>query len=116
VKTLVLIDSDPRTSPRAAEAIRIAAGVGAWKKTEVHVALRGPAVHCLSPWVDEFVDSENFEHYLPIVGEWDHPVLVEEGAEDWAGIAAETEYRTRVVSSAELAAFLAGCDHLIRFQ
>jgi len=31
-KTLVMIETDPRTSPRPAEAIRIAAGIGAWKK------------------------------------------------------------------------------------
>ena len=34
-KTLVIIETDPRTSARPAEAIRIAAGIGVWKKTDV---------------------------------------------------------------------------------
>ena len=41
-KTLVIVETDPRTSARAAEGIRIAAGIGVWKKTDVTLLLRGP--------------------------------------------------------------------------
>lgn len=75
-RILFIIASDPRVSARPAEAIRIAAGVGTWKKAHVEVCLWGPAVLCLSEYPDDLVDAENFEHYLPILGEWGWPVHV----------------------------------------
>ncbi len=47
-KVLFVVSSDPRTSHRPAEAIRIAAGVGAWETTQVHVYLHGPSVLLLA--------------------------------------------------------------------
>ena len=38
-KLLLLVTSDPRTSARPAEAVRIAAGIGAWKKADVTLYL-----------------------------------------------------------------------------
>lgn len=115
MKTLVLISSDPETSPRPAEGVRIAAGVGTWKKTDIILAFVGPAVKCLTPWVDDFVDSENFEHYLPIVRDFAHPVLVDAGSPDWPGVKAETEYAFEEITGETLAARLGSFDNLIRF-
>ena len=73
-KTLVIIETDPRTSPRPAEAIRIAAGIGAWKKTDVTLLLRGPvAGYSLQEYADELVDEDNFTRYLPLVAEQPRP-------------------------------------------
>ena len=77
---LFIIAGDPRRSPRPAEAIRIAAGVGTWRKTTVHVYLRDPAVLALGEWPDELVDGDNFSRYLPILGEWGRPIYVQRGA------------------------------------
>jgi hypothetical protein len=77
---LVVVESDPRTGARAAEAIRIAAGVGAWKKAGVTVYLHGPAVSALTEFPDELVDEDNFTRYLPIIGDFGRPVLVQRGS------------------------------------
>ena len=69
-KTLVIIETDPRTSARPAEAIRSAAGIGVWKKTDVTLLLRGPvAGYSLQEYADELVDEDNFTRYLPLVAE-----------------------------------------------
>ena len=76
-----IISTDPRTSARPAEAIRIAAGVGTWKKANVRVYLRGPAVLALTEFPDELIEEDNLTRYLPIVGEFGYPVFVEKGSE-----------------------------------
>ena len=57
---LIKISSDPRKSVRAAEAVRIGAGVGAWNKVKVHLFLQGPAVLCLDEFADELKQGELF--------------------------------------------------------
>lgn len=75
---LFIVQSDPRTSPRPAEAIRIAAGVGTWRKVEVTLALLGPATLALSEFPDDLIDEDNYLRYLPIVGEWGRPIYVQQ--------------------------------------
>lgn len=79
-RVLIWISSDPRTSHRPAEAIRIGAGVAAWKRVEVGLHLSGPAVACLAEWADEFVDEDHFDRYLPILREAGCRVTVEAGS------------------------------------
>ena len=67
MKALFVIVSDPRTSHRPAEAIRIAAGVGAWKKVDVSLYLHGEAVRILDDATGDFVDEEQFTRYLPML-------------------------------------------------
>ena len=76
---LFIITGDPRKSPRPAEAIRIAAGVGAWKKAEIMVCLREAAVLALGEFADELVDGDHFTRYAPIVREFGRPVYVQAG-------------------------------------
>ena len=76
-----IIKEDPRESHRPAEAVRIAAGIGGWKKTDVDILLRGKASYILFPYADEFVDGENYEHYLPLIREWKRPVYLAADAE-----------------------------------
>ena len=36
-RILVVVDSDPRTNPRVAEAVRMAGGVGVWDLSLIHI-------------------------------------------------------------------------------
>jgi hypothetical protein len=62
---LFIIASDPRISPRPAEAVRIAAGLAAWQRVRVTVYLRGPAVLALSEFPEDLIDADHFRDYLP---------------------------------------------------
>jgi hypothetical protein len=79
--TLISVATDPRISHRPAEAIRIAAGIGSWNKTDVTLLLRGPGRLILSEFTDDFMDEDNFSRYLPIVMESGRPVYVAESTD-----------------------------------
>jgi hypothetical protein len=100
-RTLVTISSDPNTSPRPAEAIRIAAGIGSWKKTEVTVLLRGPGGYSLSEFADDFVDEDNFTRYLPIIAEWGRPIYVGDDFNDRDTLR-DSPWKYHVVSAEEI--------------
>jgi len=78
-QALFVVSGDPRTSARPAEAIRIAAGVGAWRKVAITLYLRDAAVLALSEWVDGFVDEDNYTRYLPLLGELGRPIYAQAG-------------------------------------
>ncbi len=80
-RTLITITQDPRESHYPAEAIRIGAGIGGWRKTEVNFLLHGPASRILAPDASQWVDGENYEHYLPIIHEWKRPFYLAPDAE-----------------------------------
>jgi hypothetical protein len=113
-KVLIIITGDPRTSGRPAEGIRIAAGVGTWKKAEITVYLRDAAVLALTEFPDELVDEDNFVRYLPIVGEFGRSVLVQKGSPflQELGVAA-VPYEE--ITDLQLAAAAAESHYLIRF-
>jgi len=46
-KVMIVVDSDPRQGPRAAEALRVAAGLAAWMTNEITLCLMGPAAMLL---------------------------------------------------------------------
>ncbi len=71
------VTSDPRSSHRPAEAIRLAAGVAAWRKVEVTLYFAGPAVLAVSADAEDFVDEESYTRYLPMFVELGRPVLIE---------------------------------------
>jgi len=77
---LLIITGDPRASHRPAEAIRIAAGVGAWKKVQITLYLSGDAARLLSEDTEEFVDEDNYRRYLPMIAESGHPIYLPHGA------------------------------------
>src|SRR6266852_6441251 len=63
---LVVVASDPRASHRPAEAIRLAAGVAAWRKVAVTLFFTGPAIAAVSADCDDFVDEQSYTRYLPM--------------------------------------------------
>ena len=113
-KTLVIIETDPRTSARPAEGIRIAAGIGAWKKTDVTLLFRGPvAGYSLQEYADELVDEDNFTRYLPLVAEAPRPIYVEDSFTDLAALEG-SPWKYEVVPPARTAELIRANDYLIR--
>ena len=111
---LFIVTGDPRTSATPAEAIRIAAGVGTWKKADISVYLRGPAVLALSEYVDEFIDEDNFSRYFPIVGEFGRPIYVQRGAELLREIG-DSPMKFEEIDDTRLAQLAAGSNYVLRF-
>lgn len=111
---LVIVDSDPRTSPRPAEAVRIAAGVGTWRKVDVTLYLRGPAVLALAEYPDELLEEDNYVRYLPIVGEFGRPIYVQQGA-PLLGELGESAHRWEELPEEGLARICASHRYVLRF-
>ncbi|HTD67930.1 MAG TPA: hypothetical protein VK846_15505 [Candidatus Limnocylindria bacterium] len=111
---LFIVTGDPRTSAKPAEAIRIAAGVGTWKKADVSVYLRSPAVLALSEYVDEFIDEDNFSRYFPIVGEFGRPIYVQRGAK-LLGEIGDSPLKFEEIDDARLAQLAADSQYVLRF-
>jgi hypothetical protein len=101
-RTLVTIKSDPRSSPRPAEAIRIAAGAGSWKKTEISLLLRGPAGYALGEFADDLVDEDNFNRYLPIIAEWGRPIYLADDFRD-LDVLQGSPWKYQILPAAEIA-------------
>jgi sulfur relay (sulfurtransferase) DsrF/TusC family protein len=113
-RALFVIDADPRASGRPAEAVRIAAGVGVWKKIEVALYLRAAAVLILGEDTCELVDQENYTRYLPILGEFGRPIFVQEGAPALSRLG-QSLLPIQQISDAVLARLAAESSCVIRF-
>ncbi|MEP6662873.1 MAG: hypothetical protein ABJC04_04320 [Verrucomicrobiota bacterium] len=111
---LFIVTGDPRTSARPAEAVRIAAGVGAWKKADITFYLRGDAVLALSEFADEFVDEDNYTRYLPIIAEFGKPIYVEKDAPQLAELG-ESIFQREEISDEALAQLAAKNNSVLRF-
>jgi hypothetical protein len=111
--TLVMVETDPRTSARPAEAIRIAAGIGAWRKTDVTLLLCGPAGYSLQEYADELIEEDNFVRYLPLVAEAARPIYVEDSFTDLAALEGSA-FRYEVISPARTLELIGAHDYLIR--
>jgi hypothetical protein len=112
--TLVIIETDPRTSARPAEGIRIAAGIGAWKKTDVTLLLRGPvAGYSLQEYADDLIDEDNFTRYLPIVAEAPRPIYLEDTFTDLPALE-HSPWKYEVIPASKTAELIRGHDYLIR--
>jgi hypothetical protein len=77
-KLLIIISSDPRESDRAAEGIRVAAGLGLDRKIDVSVLLEAEAKRCVSDPPEDLIDGENFNQYLPLLSEAKIPICIKE--------------------------------------
>ena len=113
-RALFIVSQDPRSSARTAEGIRIAAGVGTWKRVEIQLYLRDAAVLALSEYPDDLIDEDNFTRYLPIVAECAGSILVQQGAPLLQEIGvAPLPYRE--ISDEELARVAAESHFVLRF-
>ena len=110
---LIKVASDPRKSPRPAEAVRIAAGVGAWNKVKVHLALAGPAVFCLDQFADELTNGDLFTLYLPAILNHGGRVLVDNTSPGLRTIKPSFEFER--LSPDEICKFEKQVDHTMEF-
>jgi hypothetical protein len=113
-KILLVIAEDPRASGRPAEAVRIAAGVGAWKKVEVALYLRGAAVRLLGEDAAELVEGESYARYLPLLARAGAPVYVEKGTPELARLG-RAALAFEAISDGQLAELAAGRGCVLRF-
>jgi len=75
----VVISEDPRITARPVEALRIALGLCAGDH-ETTVVLLGPASTLLVEDVEEILDADILEKYLPSIKQLPVPFIVEAGA------------------------------------
>src|ERR1051325_7073038 len=108
VSLLIIVSSDPQVSPRPAEAIRIAAGVGVWKMTEMALLLCDAAVLALGDVVDGLVDDDHFTRYLPIFEEAGHGIYVV-AEPPWREALRSSPHRFEEINLEQAAALAAGC-------
>jgi hypothetical protein len=113
-RLLLIICTDPRSSARPAEAIRIAAGLSVWEKTKVQLCFREAAVLSLSEDPGQFVDDENYTRYLPLIGTSRVPVYVEKGAALLPQLG-QPALPYQEIADSELALLAAQSDFVARF-
>jgi hypothetical protein len=111
---LFVIESDPRQSGRPAEAVRIVAGVSAWKKVDVALYLRQAAVLVLGEEAEALVDGEQYARYLPVLLESGGPVYVQKGAALLGQLGQPTS-RFEEISDEQLAGMAATRGCVLRF-
>jgi hypothetical protein len=92
----------------------VAAGIAAWKRAEVKVYLRGPAVLALGEWVDELKDEDNYTRYLPLLAEQAHPFYVQSASPQLLELG-DSPYRTEVLSESALAGLIAEATTVLHF-
>jgi hypothetical protein len=111
---LVVVTSDPRSSHRPAEAIRLAAGVAAWRNVAVTLYLAGPAVGSVTGEVENFIDEESFTRYLPLFVDSGNRVLI--GAESFPnGKSSDTSVPCESIDKKEFGKIAAATSCLLRF-
>jgi sulfur relay (sulfurtransferase) complex TusBCD TusD component (DsrE family) len=80
-RVLIIITGDPRKSARPAEALRIAAGVGVWKKADITVYLAREAVQVLNETADDLMEQEIYAKCWEILAETGKPVYAAKNAD-----------------------------------
>lgn len=113
VETLFIVTSDPRRSHRPAEAIRIAAGVGAWKKVATHLYFRGAAVLCLGEFVDDLVQGGSIERYLPTAAEGGN-VFVQQSVPELEAIG-KSSVKFAPLTDGQLGSIATGMKYVLHF-
>jgi hypothetical protein len=113
-RVLFIVTGDPRSKRRPAEAIRIAAGVGVWKRALITIYLRDAAVLALSEHPEGLVDEEHYRRYFPLTRESGSPVYVQRGAPCLAHIG-KTKFQFEEIDDTGLARLAARHDYVLRF-
>jgi hypothetical protein len=111
---LFVIDTDPRSSGRAAEAVRIAAGLAVWKRIDITVYLRDAAILILGEETDELVDQDNFTRFLPVLAESGRPIYVQESAR-WLANLGQSALAFREISDGGFAQLAMDRSQVTRF-
>lgn len=114
-RVLILVTSDPKTSARPAEAVRIAAGLSASRETDTALYLGNAALLALSETCDELVDGDCFERYLPMVAE-SGALYLQRNSTFATDIDIDpTRWKARTLDEEGLASLAADSTYLLRF-
>jgi hypothetical protein len=113
-RVLFIITGDPRTSPRPAEAVRIAAGLGAARRVDVAVYLRGAAIRTLAESAEGLMDEDNFARYWPLLAETSRLIYVQQHATALREIG-QGSVSFAEISDDQLAELAAGQSCVLRF-
>ena len=113
-KLLVIVDADPRTNPRAAEALRMAGGVSVWGKVAISVVLRNAAARALGAGAEELLDGKMFGQFVPMVRESGGQVYLmpDAGAME---VVDTGELLGNVLKEPDFATLTAKFDYVMRF-
>ena len=111
---LFIVTSDPRQTGRVAEAVRIAAGVGAWPQVEVTLYLHGDAALALGDDAEDLIDGDNFTRYLPMLAEGGRAILVQRGVAVTLN-SGDAPPLVEFIDNAQLAARVAASHCVLRF-
>ncbi|MFO0705830.1 MAG: DsrE family protein [Nitrospira sp.] len=110
-KVAVVIREDPRKTHRPVEALRIALGLVAGTH-ETTVVLLNDAVRLLSEDVDDLVDYEILEKYLPSIEHLEIPFVVQEQTDRSL---VQSQFHVRYESSDVIRQFLRSVDRTLVF-
>src|SRR5436190_24401454 len=113
-RVLFIITSDPRRSGKPAEAIRIAAGVSAWKKTDISVYLRDDAILALGEDTADLLNEDNYTRYLPMLAENKCPIYVQKNNQRSSELG-ESPVKTEQIDDTDLAKLAAKQNYVLRF-
>ena len=113
-RALFIINSDPRSSPRPGEAVRIATGVGVWKKIDVTICLCEWAVLALGEATESLVDGDDLANYWAVIAEWGRPVFLKTG-EPLLKNLGQTPARFERINTVQLAQLASQSDYVLRF-
>src|SRR5271157_2512438 len=113
-RVLFIVTGDPRTSPRPAEAVRIAAGVGAWQRADIAVYLRDAAVLALGESSGGLMEEEDYARYWPILAESSPPIYVQKNAAALRELG-QAAVPFKEISDGQLAELAAAQTYVIRF-
>lgn len=111
---LILITSDPRQSPKPAEAVRIGAGISAGGGVKVSICFCGDSVLAVGESSDELIDGGNFSRYLPLILETGGEVLALENPPRLRE-SVMAPIRVEVIGLEQLACRTADCGSVLRF-
>jgi sulfur relay (sulfurtransferase) DsrF/TusC family protein len=112
----ILVSSDPRSSTRAAEALRIAAGLAVWKKISLALYLRGPALLMLTETDEPCQGEEDWPKHFTLLQEADVQIFVEAGFDPEKKMNRLNQpFRLHPVETSELPALLARARYVANF-
>jgi len=112
ISTAVVIRENPLTTHRPVEALRIALGLTS-SAGPVTVVLLGPARRLLAEEVDDVVDVDVLETYLPSLKDLQVPFVVPLGTRHEMHLA--PDFAVRELSMGDVARFVAGTDRVLCF-
>ncbi len=109
---IVVIREDPKKTPRAVEALRIALGL-ATGENPLTVVLLNEAPLLLSEETDDIVDGEILEKHGPVFKELKTPFVLPQGTR--TRVELDPDFQVREASGEEIATLMASADRVLVF-